>query len=55
MVQERSSEGTEMVMNGTDNTRDFDQFVKGMVHAFNEILEMKPEIEMEIPEENGTT
>lgn len=36
-----------MVMDGPDNPRDFDQFTKGMVHAFNEVLEIEPAIILE--------
>ena len=47
-VRERVNEVTEHVMNSASNTRDFDQFCKGMVRAFTEVLDYKPDQTIDI-------
>lgn len=48
-VKLRIEEATEQLL-GPTNDRDFDQFVKGMIRAFNEVVEV--ELELTIEKEN---
>ena len=41
-VRDRIEEATEQILGSFDP--DFDRFLKGMVRAFNEVLEAKPDI-----------
>lgn len=43
-INQRILEATDQIVSGPSNDRDFDQFMKGMVRAFNEVLVAEPEI-----------
>ena len=48
VVKERIEQATSLVVNGPSNSQEFDQFMKGMIRAFNEVLDVQLE---EISEE----
>ena len=45
-VQDRIEEAKELLC-GVGNDRDFDQYIKGMIRAFSEVLDVQLEIEEE--------
>ena len=43
-IKVRLSECSDQVLLGPNNTREFDQYVKGLFRGLSEVLEFKPEV-----------
>ena len=53
-VQDRIEEAKELLC-GVSNDRDFDQYIKGMIRAFSEVLDVQLEIEDKDEIQTGDT